>query len=127
MARRYVMTARRKAALRKAQLASARKRRKGGRIKSTARAYKRETARKKAYAKKHYKGPGAYKRKASDMYHSRGAFSKNWRGRSYSTRGKRINKAATIAVHANYGSAAILAGSHIRGKRAAKKRRRSRR
>ncbi|AAN02067.1 gp13 [Mycobacterium phage Barnyard] len=113
----YKMTAKRRAALRKAQLASARKRRKGGRAKSTYRAVKRSNAAKRSYARKHYKGRGGISRQASDMYHSRGAYSRNWRGRKYGKTAKRVNKVATVAVFGHPTNAAMLAGSKFRGRK----------
>lgn len=123
----YRMTAKRKAALRKAQLASARKRRKGGpkrkgRIRRTASAAKREYNRKNNYAKKHYKGRGRIYRMNSDRYHSRGAYSKNWRGKTYGKKMKRANKVAMAALMAHPGNQVAYRVSQKRNKSRKKRR-----
>ena len=104
MARRFIMTAKRRAALRKAQLASARKRRKEVKAKrrSTARAHISRAASDKAYAKKRYKTAGGYSRAVSDNYNAGG-----------------FRKAYALA----YTSPLVYGISRARGKRAAKKKR----
>ena len=124
MAKRHVMTAARKRALRKAQLASAKKRRKG-RVRRTIGAARKEASRKTSYGKKHYrKKPGGFKRQYSDMYHSRGAYSRNWRGKKYGKKMKRVNRIATGIVLSHPLNASIYGVSHLRGKRAMKRKRR---
>jgi hypothetical protein len=110
----YIMTARRKAALRKAQLASARKRRKSG--------IKTERARRKKIRKSGaYRGAGSLYKSYSDHGNSKGYYS---RGRT----GKPIGKVRRVARKANYLSAyahplnaGILLASKARGKRKKKR------
>jgi hypothetical protein len=110
----HIMTARRKAALRKAQLASARKRRKGG---ISAERSRRRKIRKSGA----YKGAGSVYKRNSDYGNSKGYFS---RGRT----GKPIGKARRVYRKANYMSqyahpvsAGILLASKARGKRKKKR------
>lgn len=88
----YRMTAARRAALKKAQAASARKRRKGGKVTRAQRKGIRKS--KKAYMKKNYKGRGGYSRRFDDLKNSKGAFATNSKGRKYGKAGKRVNKFA---------------------------------
>lgn len=113
------MTAARKAALRKAQMASARKRkgRGRGRVKSYTRAVGRETRRKQAYAQKHYKGAGALYKMNSDRRNSRGAYTRGHTGKTYGKKLKRVNKAAQTFTNASGVNPLILGGSYVRGRR----------
>lgn len=121
---RYKMTAKRRAALRKAQLASARKRRKGGvkrRAKRLGRNVNREYARKTAYAKKHYSGRGGMHRKHKDMARSRGAYKNNWRGKRYGRTARVVNRGAGAFLMANPGYAAPILASKYRGRKRKKR------
>lgn len=117
----YRMTAARKAALRKAQLASARKRRRkrGGKIKRAGKELKRR------YQAGHT-GPGARYRRTRDYYNSTGYYSTR-SGGSKKKPGKlqrRYRKVNAVLANTNYGSAAALGVSYVRNKRASKKRKR---
>lgn len=115
---RHQMTARRRAALRKAQLASARKRKRGGKtsnkIRRTGRAVSREATRKTNYARKHYSGRGGIARKHRDMSRSRGAYTRNWRGKKYGKPGRALNRVSGALLMANPGYAAPVLGSKAR-------------
>ena len=114
MAGRYVMTPARRAALKKAQAASAAKRRGSGRAKSKA-----IRKQKKAYAKKNYRGRGGYSRRFDDLKNSKGpVYSQNNKGKKYGKWGKRANKAAAYYSV----SPVALAVSRKRAKKRSKKR-----
>jgi hypothetical protein len=125
---RHVMTAARKAALRKAQLASARKRRRGISRKSQAARVRNRQNKKIAaaaekshrytYAGRHYKGPGGIYKMNVDRYHSRGAFSRSPANKPWSKGQKRVNKVAQGVLMANPGASGLVAASYIRGRRA---------
>ncbi|HPE53009.1 MAG TPA: hypothetical protein PK852_02720 [Mesotoga prima] len=121
MARR-VRTAKQKAALRKAQAASARKRRKGGKKKAgVVRRAGREV--KRRYQAGH-KGPGAHYRRARDYYNSEGYY-KTRTGGSKKRAGKiqRGYRKANSIRHANYASLTMLGVSYARDKKRRKSRR----
>lgn len=111
----YKMTARRRAALKKAQAASARKRRKGGR--AAAKSYRQKRA---ANVKRLYrKQPGGLYRMNVDRYHSRGpVFSRNSRGKKYGKGMKRVNKVASAAIMGYGANPLVLGASYARGRRA---------
>lgn len=104
-------------------MASAKKRRGRGSFKN---AVKKETARKTAYAKKHYKGrPGGIYIMNSDRRNSRGAYTHGMTGKKYGKKMKRVNKVAQTMVNIQSGGI-VLGVSYVRGRRAGtiKKRRR---
>jgi len=109
MAKKHVMTAARKRALRKAQLASAKKRRKGIR--------RRTIAKKSAIAAKKYSGPGGRYKMHRDRYHSRGIYSTNWKGKKLGKTAKRINKIGGAYLMMNPGYSGVVAASYINGRR----------
>ena len=121
----YRMTAARKAALRKAQAASARKRRGRGRSKPKLKARakklnaarKREYKRKGNYAKKNYSGAGGIYKMNSDRRNSRGAFERNWRGKKYGSKMRKANKVAQTYTNLVGINPLILGGSYVRGRR----------
>ena len=127
-------TAKQKAALRKAQLASARKRRGRGRSKPGLRARARRlrssvkstTKAKRAYAKRNYTGAGSIYKMNSDRRNSRGAFATNWRGKKYGSKMRKVNKAAQTYTNIVGINPLILGASYARGRRKGtiKKRRR---
>lgn len=121
----YRMTAARKAALRKAQAASARKRKGRGRSKPGLRARakkvnaarKRESSRKRNYARKNYSGAGGIYKMNSDRRNSRGAFERNWRGKKYGSKMRKANKAAQTYTNVAGINPLILGASYARGRR----------
>jgi hypothetical protein len=82
---------------------------------------------KSAYAAKHYSGPGGAHRMNKDRFHSRGAFSTNWRGKKYGRVARGANKVGQGILYAHPAGAAVVAGSAIRGKIHAKKKGKKRR
>lgn len=121
MANRRVMTARRRAALRKAQLASARKRKGRGAKRAVKRANRRSvSANKKLYAAQHYRKPGGYHKQMKHLRNSQGVYATNVHGKKIGSKAKKLNKAA---YYLNY-SPVAMGVSKARGKRAAKKRKR---
>lgn len=118
-----VRTAAQKAALRKAQLASAKKRRGKGKKRRTrpagrARRAGREV--KRRYQAGH-KGKGAIYRRTRDRFKSQGYYSTRT-GNKKSKRAGKIQrgyrKASTVASVANYGNATTLAVSYARHRQA---------
>jgi hypothetical protein len=110
MAKRHVMTPARRAALKKAQLASARKRRKG----RVRREYKRKTA----MAKKRYKGPGGSYKMHKDRLNSTGPYTRGMTGKKYGKKMKIVNRASMYVASANPGYSGVVLGSYVRGRRA---------
>jgi hypothetical protein len=118
----YKMTAARRAALRKAQLASARKRRRGGKAKPAKnkrnlRNLAAEDRRRTEYMKKNYRGPGAIHKAYRDYGRSQGAYKNN----AYGNRVSRPRRVARRAIHASMYtspiSSTMLVGSYARGVR----------
>jgi hypothetical protein len=112
----YVMTARRKAALKKAQLASARKRKKRARAitKGKRKAYMKRA--KAAYPVKN--NPGRIYRMNRARTNSTGVFAKHPSGRNWTKREKRVNKVAGNYISYVAGANALLmGGSYVRGRR----------
>ena len=114
--RSHVMTARRKAALRKAQLASARKRRKGNISAEKAR-------RKRLRGKGRYAGPGALHRSRQDYGNSKGYFSRTRTGKPIGKVRKKARKVQSVVMLAHPTNAAIYGTSYLRHRRAQKKKR----
>jgi hypothetical protein len=114
--KRHVMTARRKAALRKAQLASAHKRKKRGRQikRGKAKAWRKRA--RAAYPVKN--NPGRLYRMNSDRRNSRGVYSKHPTGRNLTKGEKRGNKIGGTYLMAAGINPLMMAGSYARGRRA---------
>lgn len=115
----HVMTAARRAALRKAQLASARKRRRktAPRYKRTIGNVNREGQRKqKAALKKYPKGPGQIYKFNHDRLNLKGAYSKNSYGNPY--KHKKLAKVAAHSILLNPGFSGVYAASYVRGRKA---------
>jgi hypothetical protein len=134
----YRMTPARRAALRKAQIASARKRRKGfrGKVKTRARTarpkaranitlhgarVRKESARKQKHIRKRYTGPGGLARQHEDRKRSKGAFSHSMRGRKIGPKERKVNRVAAGVLMAHPGYAATVLGSRARGAHHARK------
>lgn len=97
-------TAKQKSALRKAQLASARKRKGRGRKRSNPQSLrhqvKGELRRRKAIRRTgRYEGKGAIHRNISDYYHSRHYYKNNLRGKRVSKVRRGYRKVNTVAAH----------------------------
>lgn len=120
VSRRYVMTAKRKAALRKAQLASAKKRKGRGSKGRVRRANSRSVMANKrlSYAtnKKYHSRGGAYALH-SDRKHSRGIYATNRHGKPLSKGAKRANRYAANYMLTNPGYAAVVGASKYRGRK----------
>lgn len=118
----YRMTAARKAALRKAQAASARKRRRGRRTKPVKNKRNlqnlaREDKRRRAYAKKNYKGAGAIYKANRDLALSRGAYANNAYGNRVSKVRRGFRAARGVATLANPIAGGMIGASYVRGVR----------
>ena len=120
----YRMTPARRAALKKAQIASARKRKGRGkkrpgikkRVSNLNKAYNKEYARKQRTL---HKGKGSIYKNSMDQRHSRGAYSKNWRGRPIGKKEARLNKAShTYVMVINPVMTAAVVGDYRRGRKA---------
>jgi hypothetical protein len=110
----HVMTARRKAALRKAQLASALKRKRRG--------VKGEVARRRKIRKSGaYKGAGSIYKSQSDYGNSRGYFSRGIGGKPIGKSRRIYRKTSYMASYAHPIVAATLLGSKARGNRKKKR------
>lgn len=62
-------------------------------------AIKKQAAKNRAYAKKNWRGRGAYARQTDDMINSRGPYSRTLRGKPLSRSSKRANKIVGIGYY----------------------------